>query len=117
MTHKWFCTCQIYYKNNHNYKTLKHLKMHETAADEDGICNDCGHYAVAVSDFEIYPRNKKGNSIFGYRPVSKQKEVWWENNLTTTMRKRYFGGDDEIGDSRERFVDNLIEKKLKEKKQ
>ena len=117
MTYKWYCTCLIKYRNNADCKTAKHLKMHETIADEDGICDHCGHYAVAVSDFEIYPRNKKGKSIFGYRPVSKKKEVWWQNGLPITMLRKYFGGDDEIGDSRERFVDNLIEKKLKEKKQ
>ena len=119
MTHKWYCTCQIFYKNNHNYKCLKHLQLHETTADEEGVCDQCGHYAVAISDFEIYPRNKtrKGNSIFGYRPVSQKKEVWWQKGLTTTMRKRYFNENEELGDSRERFVDDLVEKKLKERKQ
>tara|TARA_Y100001973_G_scaffold104220_1_gene173537 strand:- start:210 stop:572 length:363 start_codon:yes stop_codon:yes gene_type:complete len=117
--HKWHCTCQIRYKNNHNYLDAKHLKLHETIADEEGICKHCGHYAVAISDFELFPRNtvNKSTDIFGYRPVATCDHKWRKEGLTRTMMRKYFNEETDSPDARENFIDNVLEKKLEERKQ
>jgi hypothetical protein len=84
------------------------MKFHVTEADYEGICNNCGHYSIAISDYEIYPRQGHGTNS-GYRPVSKRHNNWYKKGWNTTMLNRYFNQErgEYIGDQRANTLDSL----------
>ena len=94
--------------------------MHETTADEDGICDQCGHYAVAISDYEIFPRNtvRKSTDIFGYRPVTPNILKWREEGMGQTMKRLYFSENEFELDWSEKpcFVDSVLQDTMKERR-
>ena len=52
------CTC---HEGSINNTTLK-----ETQINEEGVCKNCGHYAIWVSKYQLYP---KARCVGGYMPV------------------------------------------------
>ena len=53
-------------------KGFRYGKFRPTKVDENEICLYCGHYAIAVSQYNFHPRRP---SQGGYRPIAKAKTL------------------------------------------